>query len=89
MRQVVLILAVILFVKSGKAENVLAEDQLTLAERQQIAWAIHILLKYEALGSDENKCLQFKPSLIDRLRKEGLLEKGNSAMMSICIGSTN
>lgn len=88
MNKVILILALVLVVNASHGEAP-SQEELTLAERQQIAWAIQILLNYNILIPTENRCVEFKPGIFQRLQNEGLLRKGNSTMMSICIGSSN
>ena len=86
MKNVVFMIVVILFVHRGQSAESERAPALTLKERQRIAWAIRVLETYKVLKIDENKCVQFEPTLIEQLQNEGLLDRRGSAFMSICIG---
>lgn len=89
MNKVVITLILLLTVNSGYGETTHQEETLSVEERQQVAWAIEVLAKYKVLTSNEVNCIEVKTSLIEKLQNEGLLKKGNTPMMSICIGSSN
>lgn len=86
MKNIVFMIVVILFVHQGFSSETERKPALTFKDRQRIAWAIKVLEAYKVFNIDENKCVQFEPSLIEQLQNEGLLDRRGSAFMSICIG---
>lgn len=87
--KVVLTWILLLMVNSSYGETTHQEEPLSIEERQQVAWALEVLAKYKVLTSNEVNCIEVKTNLIEKLQNEGLLKKGNTPMMSICIGSSN
>jgi len=59
---------------------------MTREEKEQVAWAIQVLIKSKVLRADEKQCMQFDQSIIDTLQKEGLLSEEDAKPMTICVG---
>jgi hypothetical protein len=89
MKQGILILTIALIVSSAKAENTATEIQLSMTERQEIASALHTLMKYKVIATDESNNVKFNSDILKRLQSEGLLTNESIKLMSICIGAGN
>ena len=87
MKNKLFILTLALLAGSVKADEQKHTWNLSYEEKKQLAWAIKILAYTGALRVDENKCMSFDPDLIDELRKSGFLKKGDSKLMTFCVGS--
>jgi hypothetical protein len=81
------VLALVLAGQSAPADPNRAA-KLTPEQKRQIAWAILVLADTGAIYRDQNMCTKFDPDIIQQLMNEGLLQKGDSRISSICIGAT-
>ncbi len=55
-------------------------------EKLQITNAINLLVDDGVLVVNPNQCLEFDGNIISELRKLGLLEHGDSQVLTVCIG---
>ena len=73
-------------VQAGDAESV----PLTEYEKNQVARAITILLKYHIITfNNEAQCIEVKRDLIHELLNDVLIKKESSVLMSICADGSN
>lgn len=91
MNKALTILVFLMIVQSAQAtfpEDLEVAKKLTPFELKQIERSIEVLTKYKVLSYNENKCLDFEPSILNQLELAGLLkkERDQTPWMSICIG---
>lgn len=90
MKKAAIVLSVLLLVESLQLSAEGAKIKtLTQIEKEQIAWAINILMATGTLKVDENKCTKFDSEIIKQLKEAGLFKEDDSRLMSICVDMGN
>ena len=62
---------------------------LTLMEKEEVAWALQVLIQARAVSASTNQCVQFDSTLINDLKNLGLLNGADSSLYLVCVGSQN
>ncbi len=88
MKKIISLLAfVMLFTDKTAFADPSKVASLTIEQKREIAWAIRVLAETKVVSRDQNMCAQFDQDIIEELFRLGLLNKGESIMRSICIGT--
>jgi hypothetical protein len=84
-----IVIANLLFVAVIASSQITSADNriksLTDREKEQIAWALKILIKTKTMTLDEERCEKIDCSILDLLQKEGLIQESDLTTQAICV----
>lgn len=61
------------------------KKELTDREKEQIAWALKVLVKTKTMNLDEKRCEKVDCSVLDLLQSEGLIQESDLTTQAICV----
>lgn len=78
-----LFLAVAMASQGATANN--DKKELSDREKEQIAWALKVLVKTKTINLDEKRCEKVDCSILDLLQSEGLIQESDLSTQAICV----
>lgn len=70
------------------AQTTLADGnkkELTDREKEQIVWALKVLVRTKTINLDEKRCEKVDCSVLDLLQSEGLIQESDLTTQAICV----
>lgn len=61
------------------------KKELTDREKEQIAWALKVLVKTKTINLDKKRCAKVDCSILDLLQREGLIQESDLTTQAICV----
>ncbi len=74
--------------QSTQSPATTVKPSLTLMEKQEVAWALQVLIQAGAISNGPNQCVEFDSALINDLKNLGLLNGGDSSLSLVCVGGS-